>query len=165
MTATMLSRLASFSPGVGLPSPALPKLVRQSKDWRPGEAHGRLWCWSSVITLGPGLLFFITCKRQPGMGHSPTCSYFFVCRSKTSGPIFSFGSNTWERAMPAKSSWTPVLKTMDLLISEINQFRSAGPHFRIVHRFRVPGSDCLPGEEIFAAFFVNRGCEYQLRLS
>lgn len=67
--------------------------------------------------------------------------------------------------MPVKNSLSPVINKVDLLVAEINHLRSAGPHFRIVHRFRVPGSDCLPGEEILAAFFLNRGCEYQLRLS
>jgi hypothetical protein len=54
---------------------------------------------------------------------------------------------------------------VDLLIAEISHLRSAGPHFRIVHRFRMPGSDCLPGEEIVAVLLVYRGHEYQLRLS
>lgn len=67
--------------------------------------------------------------------------------------------------MPSKNSWTPVLRTMDLLIAEISHLRAAGPHFRIVHRFRMPGSGCLPGEEVFAVFLVYRGREYQLRLS
>jgi hypothetical protein len=67
--------------------------------------------------------------------------------------------------MPAKNNLSPVLKKVDLMIAEINHLRSAGPHFRIVHRFRMPGSDCLPGEEIFACLFLNRGCEYQLRIS
>ena len=67
--------------------------------------------------------------------------------------------------MPAKNSLTPVLKEVDLLIGEIGYLRSTGPHFRIVHRFRLPGSDCLPGEEIIAVFLVYRGSEYQLRLS
>jgi hypothetical protein len=67
--------------------------------------------------------------------------------------------------MPLKNSLSTVINTVDLLVAEINHLRSAGPHFRIVHRFRVPGSECLSGEETFAAFFLNRGCEYQLRLS
>jgi hypothetical protein len=55
---------------------------------------------------------------------------------------------------------------VDLLIAEMNHLRSAGPHFRIVHRFRMPGIiGCLPGEEVFAVFLANRGREYQLRLS
>ena len=68
--------------------------------------------------------------------------------------------------MPAKDSLSPVLNTVDLLIAEMNHLRSAGPHFRIVHRFRMPGVfGCLPGEEVFAVFLVYRGREYQLRLS
>jgi len=68
--------------------------------------------------------------------------------------------------MPARNSLSPVLNIVDLLIAEMNHLRSAGPHFRIVHRFRMPGvTGCLPGEEVFAVFLVYRGREYQLRLS
>lgn len=67
--------------------------------------------------------------------------------------------------MPTKNSLSPLLNKVDLLIAEISHLRSAGPHFRLAHRFRLPGSDCLPGEEIVAVFLVYRGHEYQLRLS
>ena len=68
--------------------------------------------------------------------------------------------------MPAKNSWTPVLKAVDLLIAEISRLRSAGPHFRIVYRFRMPGSiGRLAGQEACAVFLVERGREYQLRLT
>lgn len=68
--------------------------------------------------------------------------------------------------MPARNSLSPVLNIVDLLVAEMNHLRSAGPHFRIVHRFRMPGvTGCLPGEEVFAVFLVYRGREYQLRLS
>ena len=67
--------------------------------------------------------------------------------------------------MYTKDSLTPVLEKVGLLITERRYLHSAGPHFRIVHRFRMPGSDCLPGEEIIAVFLVYRGREYQLRLS
>jgi hypothetical protein len=67
--------------------------------------------------------------------------------------------------MYLKNSLTPVLEKVDLLIAEMKYLRSAGPHFRIVHRFRMPGTNCLPGEEIVAAFLVHRGREYHLRLS
>jgi len=68
--------------------------------------------------------------------------------------------------MPSKNSLSPVLKKVDLLIAEIRHLRSAGPHFRILYRFRMPGSSGrLPGQEIFAVFLVYRGREYQLRLT
>jgi hypothetical protein len=67
--------------------------------------------------------------------------------------------------MPAKNSLSSVLNKVDLLVAEIVHLRTAGPHFRIVHRFRMPGSNCLPGEEVFAVFLVYRGSEYQLRLT
>jgi hypothetical protein len=54
---------------------------------------------------------------------------------------------------------------VDLLIAEISHLRSAGPHFRIVHRFRMPGSVCVAGEEIGGIFLSQRSCEYQLRVT
>jgi hypothetical protein len=67
--------------------------------------------------------------------------------------------------MPLRDNLTPVLDKVDLLIAEMKHLRSAGPHFRVVHRFRMPGSDCLPGEEIVAVSLMHRGREYHLRLS
>lgn len=67
--------------------------------------------------------------------------------------------------MSARNSLRPVLSTVDLLVAEITHLRTAGPHFRIVHRFRMPGSSCLPGEEVVACYLSHRGREYQLRLS
>jgi hypothetical protein len=68
--------------------------------------------------------------------------------------------------MPAKNNMSSVLNKVDLLVAEIVHLRAAGPHFRIVHRFRMPGiKGCLAAEEIFAVFLIHRGREYQLRLS
>ena len=59
----------------------------------------------------------------------------------------------------------PVAEAIDLVLTEARQIRAAGLHFRIIHRFRPPGTDCVPGEEVLAIFFVHRGRECQLRLS
>jgi hypothetical protein len=67
--------------------------------------------------------------------------------------------------MSSKDSLTPVLEKVHLLIAEMKYLRSTGPHFRVVHRFRIPGTDCAPGEEIVAVFLIYRGREYRLRLS
>jgi hypothetical protein len=67
--------------------------------------------------------------------------------------------------MSSKDSLTPVLEKVHLLIAEMKYLQSAGPHFRVVHRFRMPGTDCAPGEEIVAVFLIYRGREYRLRLS
>jgi hypothetical protein len=53
---------------------------------------------------------------------------------------------------------------IDFLVAERKELSFRGPSFRIVHRFRMPGTDCWPGEEIFAVFLVYRGREYHLRL-
>ena len=66
--------------------------------------------------------------------------------------------------MSTKDDLTPVLEKVRLLIAEMKYLRAAGPHFRVVHRFRMPGSDCMPGEEIAAVFVLHRGHEYCLRL-
>jgi len=54
---------------------------------------------------------------------------------------------------------------VDLILAEVRHLRSAGPQFRVVHRFRVPGSVCLAGEEVFAIYLLWRGREYQLPLA
>jgi hypothetical protein len=59
----------------------------------------------------------------------------------------------------------PVLDKVDLLLTELAELRSGGPHFRIYHRFRKPGTDCAPGEEILAVCLIHRGREYCLPLS
>lgn len=58
-----------------------------------------------------------------------------------------------------------LLHYIDLHFAEMAELRSSGPHFRIYHRFRKSGTDCAPGEEIFAVCLVHRGREYPLRLS
>lgn len=67
--------------------------------------------------------------------------------------------------MYLKDSLTPVLEKVNLIITEMRHLRSVGPHFRIVHRFRMPQSTCGAGEEISACFLLNQGREYDLRLS
>jgi hypothetical protein len=57
-----------------------------------------------------------------------------------------------------------VVEKVDLLLAELAELRSNGPHFRIVHRFRSQMAICAPGEEIFAVYFMHRGHEYLLRL-
>jgi hypothetical protein len=66
----------------------------------------------------------------------------------------------------SSNSHTPtVLNALELIVAEMRQLRTAGPHFRIIHRFHIPGTECLSGEEIFAVFLCWRGREFQLRLS
>lgn len=60
---------------------------------------------------------------------------------------------------------TAVLNAVDVLLAEVRHIRAAGPHFVIAHRFREPGSECLPGEEVFAVFLIYRGRDYQLPLA
>lgn len=68
--------------------------------------------------------------------------------------------------MSTRDSLTPILDKVGLLVAERRHLRSVGPQFRIVHRFRMPGSTgCLIGEEILGVFLVYRGREYCLRLS
>lgn len=57
------------------------------------------------------------------------------------------------------------MEAVDLLLAELREFSSGRLYFRIVHQFRMPGTDCMPGEEILAILLVHRSREYQLRLS
>lgn len=66
--------------------------------------------------------------------------------------------------MYSRDSLALVLEKVDLLFAEMKHLRGVGPHFRIVHRFRMPGSLCCNGEEIAGAYLIRRGHEYQLPL-
>lgn len=67
--------------------------------------------------------------------------------------------------MFSNDSLAPVADHVELMIAELNHLRSSCLPFRLVHRFRMPGTDCAPGEEVLAIFLVYRGREYQLLLS
>ena len=58
-----------------------------------------------------------------------------------------------------------LLHYCDLVFAERAALHSNGSHFRIEHRFHKPGTDCAPGEEIFAVFLAYRGQDHCLRLS
>jgi hypothetical protein len=58
-----------------------------------------------------------------------------------------------------------VLEQVELLLAELAELRCRGPHFRIHHRFRKPGTVCSHGEEILAVCLVHSGREYCLPLS
>jgi hypothetical protein len=58
-----------------------------------------------------------------------------------------------------------IIEEVDVLLAEIRELSASGPHFRIIHRFHRPGSECTPGEEIFAVYLVHRGREFSLPLS
>jgi hypothetical protein len=57
-----------------------------------------------------------------------------------------------------------VVEMVDLLLAEFRETASSGPHFRITHRFREPGTDCAPGEEVAAAYLVYRSREFFIPL-
>lgn len=64
-----------------------------------------------------------------------------------------------------RDSLEPVVDSVDLLLAELRVLKSQGPHLRIVHRFREPGTLCAPGEEIVIAYLVHHGQFFPLRLS
>jgi hypothetical protein len=67
--------------------------------------------------------------------------------------------------MPLNDELSQVIEQIDLLMAEHRSLRAKGPSFRIVHRFRVAGTDCAAGEEVFIIVLVHRGREFPLRLS
>ena len=67
--------------------------------------------------------------------------------------------------MHIKDEFAEIIENVDLLLLELKIFRAAGPHLRILHQYRVPGSDCCPGEEVGAVYLVHRTREFPLRLS
>jgi hypothetical protein len=58
-----------------------------------------------------------------------------------------------------------LMEEIEFLAAERREFSARGLSFRIVHRFRMPGTVCVAGEECLAIFLVYRGREYQLLLS
>ena len=67
--------------------------------------------------------------------------------------------------MSPNNSTNGMLNAVDVLLAEVRHIRATGPYFQIVHRFRMPGNECGPGEEVFAVLWIFRGRKYQLRLS
>jgi hypothetical protein len=57
-----------------------------------------------------------------------------------------------------------LVENVEVVLHARSLLRTKGPHFRIVHRFRVPGADCAAGEEIVAAFLLVAGQEYAISL-
>jgi hypothetical protein len=57
-----------------------------------------------------------------------------------------------------------IIKEVDVLVAELREWNENGSHFRILHRFHAPGSDCASGEEVAGVYLVHRGREYFLRL-
>lgn len=58
-----------------------------------------------------------------------------------------------------------VIEKVDLLLAELREIRSAGPRFRILHRFGRLNCPCEPGEEIVGVFLVHRTREIAVTLS
>lgn len=57
-----------------------------------------------------------------------------------------------------------VMETVDVVLAEARGLAASGPHFRIFHRFREPGSFCMPGEEVASVVLVFRSHECELAL-
>ena len=57
-----------------------------------------------------------------------------------------------------------IIEEVDVLVAELRELNENGPHFRILHRFHAPGTDCASGEEVAGVYLVHRGLEYFLKL-
>lgn len=57
-----------------------------------------------------------------------------------------------------------LLDKVDVVLTELSELRSSGPHFWIYHRFREPGCHCAAGEEIAAVYLWCGTNEYWLPL-
>jgi hypothetical protein len=53
----------------------------------------------------------------------------------------------------------PVIYKAEALLLERSLLARSGPRFRVIHRFRIVGTQCQAGEEVFAVFLVYRGEE------
>jgi hypothetical protein len=61
--------------------------------------------------------------------------------------------------------FSPIMKKIDLLLLEMRHLKAARLHFTILHRFRVPGTECTPGEVVAVANLLVHGREYRVPLS
>lgn len=68
-------------------------------------------------------------------------------------------------ALPTRSNFGNVLESVDLLLLELKMLLAVGPHFKILHHYRQPGSDCAPGEEVAGVYLVHRAKEFLIHLS
>jgi len=57
-----------------------------------------------------------------------------------------------------------IIEEVDVLVAELRELSENGPHFKILHRFHAPGTDCALGEEVAGVYLIHRGREYFLRL-
>ncbi len=67
--------------------------------------------------------------------------------------------------MFVNDKFAPVSEAVDLMLAEVDALMSGFLRFRIIHRFRIPATDCMPGEEVLAIILIHRRREYQLPLS
>lgn len=58
----------------------------------------------------------------------------------------------------------PVIYKAEALLLERSVLVSSGPRFRVIHRFRITGTICGAGEEVFAIFLLYRGLEIPVSL-
>jgi hypothetical protein len=61
--------------------------------------------------------------------------------------------------------FTPVIQEIDVLVAERRGLAAAGPHFRVLHKFREFEPYCCAGEEVGGVLLVYRSREYMLPLS
>jgi hypothetical protein len=58
-----------------------------------------------------------------------------------------------------------LIEEVEFLDAERRYLAAVGPHFRIHHRLRQPGSICEAGEEVVGIFAVHNGREFHVPLS
>jgi hypothetical protein len=61
------------------------------------------------------------------------------------------------RALSMSVDLRPVIYKAEALLLERSLLVSSGPRFLLIHRFRIKGTLCGAGEEVFAIFLLHRG--------
>lgn len=59
----------------------------------------------------------------------------------------------------------PIMKKVDLMLLEHRQLKSGRLQFTILHSFRVPGTECAPGEIVGAVYLMYRGRKFRIPVS
>jgi hypothetical protein len=70
-----------------------------------------------------------------------------------------------EQGLSTSIDLHPVIYKAEALLLERSLLVSSGPRFQVVHRFRISGTRCEAGEEVFAILLLHRGREIPLCLS
>jgi hypothetical protein len=70
------------------------------------------------------------------------------------GPRFEIDLESEGHGLSMSIDLRPVIYKAEALLLERSLLATSGPRFRVIHRFRIAGTSCQAGEEVFAIFLM-----------